>query len=129
MNIESTGIAQEESVFVDTTDQQETTEKALWKRKEEARNATPTEPPVITVSCYYANDLHKNTTIVNIAQLLEPSRILTEQDSDLTLLYFEREMLGLPFDEQILIKDARCMHYSRKKKRINIKDDILCRQS
>ena len=35
VNIKSTGIAQEEQVFFDTTDQQETTEKELWKRKEE----------------------------------------------------------------------------------------------
>ena len=65
------------------------------KRKEEARNAIPYEPPVITVSCFYANDLHKDTTIVNKAQLTEPSRILIEQDSDPTLLNFKREMLGL----------------------------------
>ena len=101
VNIESTGIAQEETVFFDPTDQQETTEKELWKRKEEARNVIPTDPPVITVSCYYANDLHRDTTIVNIAQLTKPSRILIEQDSDPTLLNFKREMLGLPFDEQI----------------------------
>ena len=69
VNIESTGIAQEESVFFDTTDQKESTEKELRKRKEEARNAIPTDPPVITVSCHYANDLYKDTTIVNIAQL------------------------------------------------------------
>ena len=127
-NIESTGIAQEETVFFDPTDQPETTEKELWKRKEEARNAIPNDPPVITVSCYYANDLHKDATIVNIAQLTKPSRILIEQDSDPTLLNFKREMLGLPFDEQILFNDARYMHYSRNKKRIIIKDDILCRQ-
>ena len=37
-------------------------------------------------------------------------------------------MLGLPFDEQIILKDARYMHYSRNKKRIIIKDHILYRQ-
>ena len=128
VNIESTGIAQEEQVFLDTTDQQETTEKELWKRKEEVRNTITTDPPLITVSCYYANDLHKDTTIVNIAQLTKPSRMLIEQDSDPTLLNFKLEMLGLPFDEQILLNDARYMHYSRNRKRIIIKDDILCRQ-
>ena len=128
MNIEFTGIAQEETVFFDPTDRQETTEKELWKRKEEARNAIPYDPPVITVSCYYANDLHKDTTIVNIAQLTKPSRILIEQDSDPTLLNLKREMLGLPFDEQILLNDARYMLYSRNKKRNISKDDILYRQ-
>ena len=128
VNIESTGIAQEETVFFDPTDQQDTTENELWKRKDEVRNAIPKEPPVITVSCYYANDLHKDTTILNIAQLTKPSRILIEQNSDPTLLNFKRELLGLPFAEQILLNDARYMHYSRNKKRIIIKDDILYRQ-
>ena len=51
VNIESTGIAQEEPVFFDPTDQQETTEKQLWQRKEDVRNATSIDPPVITVWC------------------------------------------------------------------------------
>ena len=65
---------------------------------------------------------------MNIAQLTKPSRILIEQDSDPTLLNLKREMLGLPFDEPILLNEARYMHYSRNKKRIIIKDEILCRQ-
>ena len=128
VNIESTGIAQEEKVFFEPTDQRETKEKEHWTRKEEAQNAIPNDPPVITVSCYYANDLHKDTKIVNIAQLTKPSRTLIEQDSDPTLPNFKLEMLGLPFDKQILLYDARYMHYSRNKKRKIIKDDILYRQ-
>ena len=76
VNIESTGIAQEEQVFFNPADPKETTEKELWKRKEDVRNAITNDPPVITVSCCYANDLHKDTTIVNKAQLTKPSRIL-----------------------------------------------------
>ena len=129
VNIESTGNAQEGPVFFDTTDQQETTEKTLWNRKEEARNAIPNDPPVITVSCYYANDLHKDTTFVNIAKITKPSRIVKEQDSDPTSLKFKWKMMGLPFDEQILSNDARYKHFSRNKKRIISKDDILCRQN
>ena len=101
---ESNSITQKEPIFFDPTDQQETTEQELWMRKNEARNAILNDPPVIRVSCYYANDVNKDTTIVNIAQLTKPSRILTEQDSDPTLLNFKREMLGLPFDEQIFFK-------------------------
>ena len=65
--------------------------------------------------CHYANDLHNGIILVNIAQLTKLSRILIEQDSDPTLLNFEREMLGLPFVEQISLNDARYMHYSRNK--------------
>ena len=128
VNIESTSIAQKQPVFFDNKDQQETTEKELWKRIEDARNTIPTDPPVITASCHYANDQHKDPTIVSIAKLTNPSRILIEKDADPTLQNSKREMLGLPFDEQILLKDARYMHYSRNKKRIIIKDVILCRQ-
>ena len=102
--------------------------KELWKHKEGARNAIFNVPPVITVSCFYANDLHKDTTVVNIAQLTKPSRIPIEQDSDPTLLNLKREMLEIPFDEQILMNDACYLQYSRNKKRIIIKNDILCRQ-
>ena len=112
VNIESTAIAPEETVFFDTTDQQETTERELRKRKEKARNAIPNGPTVITVSCYYAHGLHKDKTIVKIAQVTKPSRILIEQDSDPTLLNFKREMLGLPFVEQFLLDDTRYMQYS-----------------
>ena len=129
VNIEFTGFAQEEPVFFDTTDQQETTEKERWSRKEEARNAIPNDPTVITVPCYYANDLHKYTTILNIAQLTKPSLKLIEQNSDPTLVNLKRDMLGVPFDEQILLNYARYMQHSRNKKRIIIKDDILCRQN
>ena len=80
------------------------------------------------MSCYYANDLHKDTTIVNIAQLTKPSCIFIEQDSDPTILNFKRKMLGLPFDEQILLNNAGYMHYSRNKKHIIIRDDKHCRQ-
>ena len=109
VNIESRGIAKGKLVFFDPTDQQETTEKELWERKKEVQKAIPTDPPVITLSFYYAKDLHKDTTNVTIAQLKKPSRILIEQDSDPTLLIFKQEMLGLPFDEQILLNDAGYM--------------------
>ena len=52
---------------------------------------------------------------MKIAQLTKPSRKLIEQNSDPTLLNFKREMLGLPIDEQILLNDARYMHFSRNK--------------
>ena len=63
---------------------------------------------------------------MNIAQLTKPSRILIEHGSDPTLLNIKREMLELPFDEQILLNDTRYMQYSRNNNRIITKDDILC---
>ena len=81
------------------------------------------------MSCQYANDIHKDTKIVNTAQITEPSRIQIEQDSDPTLLNFKREMLGLPFDEEILVIGARYMLCSRIEKSIIINVDMLYRQN
>ena len=61
--------------------------------------------------CFYANGLHDDTTIVKRAQLTKPSRILIAQDSDPTLLNFKRELLGLPFDEQILMNVEHYLLY------------------
>ena len=66
----------------------------------------PTESPVITVSCYYANDPHKDITISSIAHLTKPLRILIVQDSDPSLLKFKREIFGLSFEQQIPINGA-----------------------
>ena len=85
VNAESTGMAHEELVSFNTTDQRETTEKENWKREEETRRAIPTEQPVITVWCYYADDLCKDTSIVNTAQLTKPIHILKEQVSHPTI--------------------------------------------
>ena len=120
VNFESTGFAQEDPFFFDNTDQQDTTEKEICKRKEKTRNALPIDPPVITISCFYAYDLHKDTTIVSKAHFTKPSRIFIEQVADPTLLYIKHEMFGLPFDEQVLTSDIGYMHCSRNKKRINI---------
>ena len=69
VNIASTNIEQEEPVFFDNTDQHETTEEELWKRKRGTLLGNHKEPQVIKVSCCYSNSLHKDTTNVNIAQL------------------------------------------------------------
>ena len=65
---------------------------------------------------------------MKIAQLPKPSRKIIEQDSDRTLLNFKRKMVDLPFGEHILINGACYMHFSKKKKKSIIKDDILCTQ-
>ena len=111
-------MAQEEPFFSETTYRQETPANELWKCKEKKCRAVPTVPPVFTVSCCYTNDLHKDTTIVNIAQLTKPSRALTEHDSGSTVLNLKREMSGLSTDEQLLINDARLMSYYGCKKNV-----------
>ena len=100
MNDKSTDIAAEEPVFLIPQTYMRL-EKKMWERKEETQSATATGPPVIRMSWYFANDLQQHTLNVNIAQSAKLSRILGEQKSDPTLLKFNRELLGVPIDEQI----------------------------
>ena len=81
VNIESTGIAQEDLVLFDTTDQHETTEKEFGNLKKKQKMPYQTMHQS-SVSCYCANDLDKDTKNVNISQLTKPSRIFIEQDSE-----------------------------------------------
>ena len=59
VNVEPTSIAQEKPLLFDNTEQCDTTEKELRTHQKETPKVKPIEPPVIKVSCYYANDLHK----------------------------------------------------------------------
>ena len=67
LNIECTGIAQEKPVLLTEQTQTRLQTKNFGRAKRKHGRVLPTEPPVITVSCYYVNDLHKNTTIGNLA--------------------------------------------------------------
>ena len=80
VNIESTGIAQEQPVFFDTKLKREN-----WKifsevegREEDVRSTILTEPPIMTAPGYYANNLHKSTTIFSIALSIKPCHFFIE---------------------------------------------------
>ena len=111
VNIERTAISPKEPVFNNADDLTEVPEQDIWRGKAECCNKTSSQPPVITIASYYHTDLPKEPSTVNMAHFNKPSRILTEQNSNSTLLKFKRESLGLPFDDQVLIKDARYVHY------------------
>ena len=58
----------------------------------------------------------------------KPSRKVIERDSYPTFLNIKRGMLRLPFGYQVLVNDARCMHYSRNRTRLILRNDIYYRQ-
>ena len=129
VNIEATGIAQEEPVFFDTTDQHQTTEKELWKPKEEARNGVPNDPPVITVSCYYANDLHKDTNNCEHNTYNETIAFAYRTRFWPKVTEFQTQNVGSSNWRTNFHKwCALYAFFKKQKKRINIKDDIFCRQ-
>ena len=52
---------------------------------------------------------------VSFAQVSKPFCIVSEQDSNTTLINSKLDFPGLPSNEQMLIKDARIKHYFRVK--------------
>ena len=89
VNIESTGIAREKQVLSYHRPTRNHRKSALETQRSNTKSYTQGST-LFTVSCYYANDVHKDTIIVNLAQLTKRSRILIEHDSDPTLLKFKR---------------------------------------
>ena len=129
VNIQSTGIAEEDKVFFPTEDAELPSEHQPWQRNREKRNAVHTELPVIALSHCYMKENCKNTLMQKMEPFNKVPRILTEQNLDPVLLLLKIQMLGLLIDEQILARNPRYIHYSRRKRRIIIKDDILYRQN
>ena len=61
VNIQSTGITQEDQVFFNTDEAELPSAEQLWQRKQEKRNAFHTEAPVINISHCYVNEKCTNT--------------------------------------------------------------------
>ena len=129
VNTHSTGIAQEDQLFLQADDVLMPSEEQLLQRKQDKRQAINTEPPVITVSHCYIKDIYTNTLTHSMEPFSKIPRILIEQNADPVFFNFKRRMLRSPFDEQILATNPRCNYYSRNEKRIIFKDDILNRQN
>ena len=88
VNRQFTGNPQEEPVFFGTRDLHETLRnhsRSVQKKHAAIHRNIPTEWQFITVLCHFATDLHKETIIVNIAQLTKPSRILIQQNPDYSI--------------------------------------------
>ena len=126
--MESMDISSDEPVFNTDADLTKVQEEYISQRKNEIRKTISAQATVITNASYYHTDLPKELSILDMSFFIKLSRKLTEQNSDHTLQNFKLEMLVLLFDNQVLIIDARYMHYSQNRKRIMLKDDILYRQ-
>ena len=85
------------------------------------------ELPVITLSHCYENDQKSNIVSYNMKPFNKVPRTLLEENADPLLFNFERQMLGLFLDEQVLATDPRYNDHCRIIERFIIKDDILYR--
>ena len=69
VNIQSTGITQEDHFFFHTKGAELPSEEQLWQRKQEKRNALHTEPLLITMLHCYINNDWANTLLPKVGPI------------------------------------------------------------
>ena len=102
VNIESTGLAQEDQVF--STTMTLTCDLKIWQGKQEKRSKIRTEPPVITLSHCHKNYKYTDTLGHNIELFTKVPHTLTEQDADSVPLTFKKNCSGNISTNKPLIK-------------------------
>ena len=130
VNIQSTGIVEEEQIYVLPDD--EIDENQLREEKQNIRNQAQTETrndPENAVS--ELQQFHKPTSgLISCSSgyFKENARIRLEQNNDIVLRNLRAKLEGNPFDENELASDYRYQHYLQNITRIEIKQEVLTRK-
>ena len=130
VNIQSTGIVEEEQIYVLPDD--EIDENQLWEEKQNIRNQAQTEThnePENAVS--ELQQFHKPTSgLISCSSgyFKDNARIRLEQNNDIVLRNLRAKLEGNPFDENELASDYRYQHYLQNITRIEIKQEVLTRK-
>ena len=123
INIQSSGIAEEEQIFYTEDDNE--TEEQIWERKKQSRNNTPTDQPKIVIDSMLVNI---PTTHEDINEKLQKTvQIVVEQSKDPLLLQIKAKLQNQEYSEEILAQDVRYRHYNSNMDRIFLKDEVLTR--
>ena len=130
VNIQSSGIAKEEQIYVLPDD--EIDETQLWEEKQNIRNQAQTEThndPENEVA--ELQQFHKPTSgLISISSgyFKDNAKIRLEQNNDVVLRNLRAKIEGNPFDENELASDYRYQHYLQNITRIEIKQEVLTRK-
>ena len=130
VNIQSTGIVDEEQIYILPED--EIDENQLWEEKQNIRNQAQTETnnePETDVS--ELQQFHKPTSgLISISSryFKDNARIRLEQNNDIVLRNLRAKLEGNPFDENELASDYRYQHYLQNITRIELKQEVLTRK-
>ena len=134
MNIQSSGIVEEEQIYVLPDD--EVDENDLWQEKQNVRNQAQTETHNDPENeCWTSTGFaelqhfHKPTSgLISSGYFKDNARIRLEQNNDVVLRNLRAKLEGNPFDENELASDYRCQHYLQNITRIEIKQEVLTRK-
>ena len=129
MNIQTTGIIDEEQIYILPGDE---IDEKLWEEKQNIRNQAQTEThnePETDVS--ELQQFHKHTSgLISISSgyFKDNARIRLEQNNDIVLRNLRAKLEGNPFDENELASEYRYQHYLQNITRIEIKQEVLTRK-
>ena len=130
VNIESSGIVEEEQIYVLPDD--EIDGNQLWEEKQNVRNQAQTEThsePENEVS--ELQQFHKPTsglTSVSSGHFINNARFRLERKNDIVLRNLRTKIEGKSFNENELASDYRYQHYLQNITRIEIKQEVLTRR-
>ena len=130
VNIQSSGIAEEEQCYVHPDDEND--DKTLWEQKDNFRNQAQTEThkePENEIT--ELQNFHKATagTIdYREGHFRDNAKIRLEQNNDPVLRNLRAKVEGEPFDESAFTQDNRYQHYLQNIPRIEMRQDILSRK-
>ena len=128
VNIQSSGIVEEEQIYVLPDD--EIDENQLWEEKQNIRNQAQTatnNDPENAVS--ELQQFHKLLSgLISSGYYKDNARIRLEQNNDIVLRNLRAKIEGNFFGENELASDYRYQHYLQNITRIEIKHEVLTRK-
>ena len=129
----SSDVADEEHIFFTHADDAKESEEQTLERKEQSRQnakqwAANEKLPALKMSVKEFTEIDGNTTSYSMSSIKATARIRVEQDVDLVLKNLKLKILGLPFDEVLIMTDSRYKHYKTNEDRIILKDGLLYRK-
>ena len=143
VNIQSSGVAEEEQ-FSFMPDDDTETEEQIWERKLRARKKFTSEvdpPPQTNEITTETTDSDQEVTIFQTEVLVTQTTSETnsedegplktmrhQQDKDNVLRNYKLRLLKEPYNEQLLASDPRAARYIALDSRIILKDGLLYRQ-
>ena len=129
----SSDVADEEQfLFTQTENQDETEEQTLQRKKQSRKKAAEwvvnQEPSSLKPSIKEFTKIDRYTTSYSLHGIKANARIRVEQDADLVSKSLKLKILGQPHDDVLLTTVSRFKHYKANEDRIILKDGLLFRK-
>ena len=124
VNIQSSGIAEEEQIYVHPDNEND--EKTLWEQK--AQTETHNEPENEITELQNFHKPTAGTIDYREGHFRDNAKIRLEQNNDPVLRNVRAKIEGEPFDESAFTQDNRYQHNLQNIPRIETRQDILARK-